>query len=396
MSQPTLPSYPLSALVPADLSVAGPEEMQNALLSSAILRSAEDAIFSTTLQGVVTSWNPAAARLFGYTVEQMIGKHTSLPFFPDRLKERGTLLDQLKRGEPIPPFASTQLDREGKAVSVLLTLFPIRNESEESVGLGVIARKQPQSLPDPASETTPREAASVSSDSATIHALLMETNAELVLQFQRANAQSEELAAQKAKLERANQRLEELNARLSGLANTDGLTGLKNHRTFQERLLEEVQRAQRYRSPLSLLMLDVDRFKIYNDAFGHPAGDGILRKIAESLQTTARTTDMVARYGGDEFAVILPETDQDQARIAAERFRAAIEIASWPEWAVTVSVGVSTHTRTATDALSLIEEADAALYQSKRIGRNCVTHFLDSLAAASESAPADITPTVNE
>jgi len=203
---------------------------------------------------------------------------------------------------------------------------------------------------------------------------LAEANAHLMLQIQRASVQSEQLESQKAELERANRRLEELNTQLEALATTDGLTGLKNHRAFQERLLEEVRRAARYGSALSILMVDVDRFKIYNDAFGHPAGDAILRKIADVMQAATRSTDMVARYGGEEFAVILPETDREQARTAAERFRAAIESASWPVWAVTASFGAATLAPSAEDAVALIAQADAALYQSKRIGRNCITH----------------------
>lgn len=174
---------------------------------------------------------------------------------------------------------------------------------------------------------------------------------------------------------------EALNARLQTLATTDGLTGLYNHRAFQEILQEEVLRSQRYNAPLSLLFLDVDDFKRYNDAFGHPAGDGILRRVGEVLQATARTNDLVARYGGEEFAVILIETDAVSASIAAERFRAAIERAMWQESQITVSVGVATLSLPARDSITLIAEADTALYHSKSHGRNCVTHIADIHAA---------------
>jgi len=395
MSNPTSPSSQISA--PAVHSILGVnwEGMPEERLSAAILRDSEDAIFSTTLQGVVTSWNPAATRLFGYSAEQMLGNYTTLPFFPDHLREKETLLAHLKQGDRIEPFRSTQLDREGKPVLVELTLFSIRNSDSDIIGIGMIARKWAENAPSAAPDP---ETLSSLSDAQAITERLAEANAHLTMQIEVANAQSEQLERQKAELERANRQLAELNTRLEALATTDGLTGLKNHRTFQERLQEEVRRAVRYDSPLSILMLDVDRFKTYNDAFGHPAGDAILRKLAEVLQAKARTTDLVARYGGEEFAVILPETDREHARTAAERFRGAIESASWPEWAVTASFGVATLSRTAGDAVALIAQADAALYQSKRIGRNCVTHAMDSMAIPSfgEALPEEPAPVMQQ
>jgi diguanylate cyclase (GGDEF)-like protein/PAS domain S-box-containing protein len=389
MSIHTSQSYQTSAPDPAARNGVELEGMRDVRLSAAILRASEDAIFATTLQGIVTSWNPAAERLFGYSAENMLGSFTTLPFFPDRLKERDALLDLLKQGEPIEPFYSTQLDREGKEIPVMMSLFPVRDAENEIIGIGTIARRTAGSRQITALAGQEMARPSSLSDAHAMSERLAEANAHLRDQIRLANEQSDQLAAQKAELERANRQLEELNVRLEALATTDGLTGLKNHRTFQERLLEEVRRAVRYGAPLSILMLDVDRFKTYNDAFGHPAGDAILRKIAEVIKTTARTTDVVARYGGEEFAVILPETDREQARIAAERFRAAIEATPWPEWAVTASFGVATLARTASDSVALIAQADAALYQSKRIGRNCVTHAFDSMSfpVNSESSP---------
>ncbi len=168
-----------------------------------------------------------------------------------------------------------------------------------------------------------------------------------------------------------------LNVRLRDLATTDGLTGLKNYRAFHERLGEEVERALRYAAPLSVLILDVDEFKAYNDAYGHPTGDRALRQIAELLRTRARASDLVARYGGEEFAVILPEADSHAAARVAERFRAAIEAADWPARPLTVSVGVATLSAVGMSAFeptTLIVQADEALYRSKAGGRNRVTH----------------------
>ncbi len=102
--------------------------------------------------------------------------------------------------------------------------------------------------------------------------------------------------------------MREANAQLAALAVTDGLTGLKNHRAFKERLAEEFHRAARYQLPFALLLLDVDHFKTYNDAFGHPAGDDVLRRVGVLLRENVRDTDFAARYGGEEVVVLLPFT----------------------------------------------------------------------------------------
>lgn len=175
-------------------------------------------------------------------------------------------------------------------------------------------------------------------------------------------------------LEFQKSQLEETNQELETLATTDGLTGLKNRRTFGAELAEEHARAIRYRQPLSLLLLDVDHFKQYNDAHGHPAGDAVLRRVAEELSRTARDTDMAARYGGEEFAVILPFTDEAGSLAIAERVRAAIAGGGWELPPVTVSIGVGTLSLDTPTPDSLIACADSALYQSKEAGRNRVTH----------------------
>lgn len=166
----------------------------------------------------------------------------------------------------------------------------------------------------------------------------------------------------------------EANARLEALATTDGLTGLKNHRSFQECARREFTRSRRYHTPLSILLLDVDRFKEFNDAYGHPEGDLVLQRIARSLLATARSTDLVARYGGEEFAVVMPNTDGVGALTLAERFRVAITTLRWERRPVTTSVGVATLTPAMTSVKLLIAAADRALYRSKTDGRNRVTH----------------------
>jgi len=177
-------------------------------------------------------------------------------------------------------------------------------------------------------------------------------------------------------------KLEEANAKLEALAGTDALTGVTNRRGFEEHLARELDRAARRQSPLSLLLLDVDWFKNYNDEFGHLAGDEVLRRLALLLRSQARSTDIVARFGGEEFAVILPDTLGEGSQVLAERFREIIEHAPWPGRSVTASFGVSTWIPTLSprDAYTLVHDADRALYASKSGGRNRTTHA-DALVA---------------
>lgn len=159
------------------------------------------------------------------------------------------------------------------------------------------------------------------------------------------------------------------------LANTDGLTGLYNHRHLQERLSDEIQRAERYGRPLSLIMADLDHFKRFNDAFGHPRGDEVLIAVAGALRKLSRSTDVVARYGGEEFTLILPETSLDQAKAVADRAREcveALELGSERGGSrITLSLGVAAHHLGASKE-ELLTQADEALYRAKRAGRNRV------------------------
>lgn len=171
--------------------------------------------------------------------------------------------------------------------------------------------------------------------------------------------------------------LQEANARLTQLAVTDGLTGVNNHRRFQEAIHAEILRAERHQRPMGVLMLDVDFFKRVNDAMGHPAGDELLRRLAAVLGLELRQTDLIARYGGEEFAVLLPETTKSEAMQVAERMREAVEVkinsgtTTWPQ-KITVSVGVATFPEDGKTAEAVLSAADQALYVAKRAGRNRV------------------------
>lgn len=180
-----------------------------------------------------------------------------------------------------------------------------------------------------------------------------------------------------SQLEDYQRRLELTNARLRTLSVTDDLTGLNNRFAFEEELRNELDRAAHDKTPLSLLLLDADHFKSYNDEFGHPAGDDALRIIAGYLKKSMRTTDFVARIGGEEFVIILPGTVTESACVLAERCRRSMESATWPNRPITVSIGIASLEGRNIDADTLISEADQALYHSKSHGRNRITHAKD-------------------
>ncbi len=189
-------------------------------------------------------------------------------------------------------------------------------------------------------------------------------NEELQMLYQQLQTAHQELA-------QLNQELTEANQLLAQAAVTDGLTGLKNHRAFQESLNSLVQMAERHKQPLSLIMLDIDHFKEFNDRFGHPAGDELLRQVAEVLRQSGRAYDVAARYGGEEFALLLPNTTLEQAVQVAERLRSQISAIQNPYAPVSASLGVASY-RFGTAPATLLYEADAALYRAKRNGRNRV------------------------
>jgi diguanylate cyclase (GGDEF)-like protein len=167
--------------------------------------------------------------------------------------------------------------------------------------------------------------------------------------------------------------------KLEQLATRDGLTGLANRRCFDDTLLAEWARAMRQAQPLSLLMVDVDNFKAYNDANGHLGGDECLKRIAGAVSSEMRANDLVARYGGEEFAVILPNQSLKGAAIVAERIRSRVERLQVPDrnaasGHVTVSIGAATALASAdSNPSQLVAIADAALYRAKHMGRNRIS-----------------------
>jgi len=188
-----------------------------------------------------------------------------------------------------------------------------------------------------------------------------------------------ELAVKNADLESANRHLHDQ-------AITDALTGLYNRRHFQDNLDKEMRRCERDERPLSLLLLDLDHFKQYNDRWGHTQGDEELRRVSAQVTKSVRTTDMAFRYGGEEFAVLLPSCSKEQAAEVAEKIRTAVGAHGHRAGVLgrtTVSIGVATFPQDGQAARSLVDTADGALYAAKAAGRDRV-----SLAGA-PAPPAD-------
>ena len=172
-----------------------------------------------------------------------------------------------------------------------------------------------------------------------------------------------------------------LYARIEELAITDSLTGLFLRRYFQERLKEEVHRYKKFKLKFVFLMLDLDHFKSYNDRYGHLVGDVVLSTVARIIKDNVRQIDIVERYGGEEFSIILPNTDKQEAEYVSSRLRQAVEkehIHAYDEdLQITVSIGGSLFPQDAKDAQLLIEKADQALYRAKQTGRNRVSFWGD-------------------
>ena len=173
--------------------------------------------------------------------------------------------------------------------------------------------------------------------------------------------------------------LKKANEKLKHLTITDSLTGLYNRRYLMRRLHSEFARSKRYHTPLSVLMIDVDHFKQLNDTYGHPGGDYILKEISDLVSSRARGHDVVARYGGEELTLILPQTKADAAHMLAETLRQkichhAFQLPDHPDtFQTTISIGIACYPLIdVSDHETLLEQADQALYRAKSAGRNCV------------------------
>ncbi|PWW43316.1 MULTISPECIES: sensor domain-containing diguanylate cyclase [Paenibacillus] len=202
---------------------------------------------------------------------------------------------------------------------------------------------------------------------------IMNTKTKLQELYQATNEANKELERLHEEYKVKQQALIKVNDQLETMASTDLLTGLKNRRFFQDKMLENLALFRENQHVFSLLVVDIDHFKNINDTYGHPIGDLVLGNLAGLLQSVSRSTDVVARYGGEEFVIILADCDREQAAATAERYRSQVASADWGEYNITVSIGAATVSQEDTDQ-SLFQKADKALYASKTGGRNRVTH----------------------
>jgi diguanylate cyclase (GGDEF)-like protein/PAS domain S-box-containing protein len=191
-------------------------------------------------------------------------------------------------------------------------------------------------------------------------------------------AVNEDITARKE----AQEKIQQLNAELERMAMTDYLTNVYNLRYFMQRGIEEFKRVRRSsRHSLAILMIDIDKFKNVNDTYGHEAGDLLLKQIAARLKTNLREVDILGRIGGEEFAILLPDTSLKKASISAERVRKVIQNKTFQTTGaaltITVSIGVAAFNHNAMDIHSVLKNADIALYEAKSSGRNCVKLYED-------------------
>lgn len=278
----------------------------------ALVASSNDAIVAKTLQGVVTSWNAAAERIFGWRADEMLGQSIRRLYPPEREGEEDEILERVRRGEWVQHFDTERLRADGRRIAVSVTISPLFDDSQRIVGASMIAR---------------------------------------------------DISRQKA-----------LEAELRALAFHDALTQLPNRRLFLDRLRHAQEASRRSQSHGGVLFVDLDHFKHLNDTHGHAVGDLMLREVARRLRTAVREHDTVARLGGDEFVVLCEQLGRDRrvaeaalqqmadklGRALTEDFRLGRI-----EWPYGGSIGLRLFFGTEEDPQALLQDADQAMYVDK-------------------------------
>lgn len=323
----------LSAIQRGEVALKNKEQQLQALFDTVV-----DAIITINDQGIIQSVNPATERLFGYERKELIGQNVKILMPSPFRDEHDSYID-----------------------NYLTTANPkVIGTGREVTALTKDGRQFPAEL-----------AVSVMR----IHGRIMFTG--LIRDV------SERVKLRET-MQQINQELFTANLSLKQRAITDGLTGVANRRHFDETLTAEIRRCSRHREVMSLLLLDVDHFKKYNDHYGHAMGDEALKTVAQVMQDTfKRSGDLCARYGGEEFAVILPQVGEQEVLTLAEKLRQAIWLRQIPHQAsdtadrLTVSIGAGVYVPSSDAPIKpshLINTADEALYEAKAAGRNQVAH----------------------
>lgn len=280
----------------------------------------------------------------------------------------------------LPPFL--RLDGMEIVVFDRVTLYGTWNASSDQISIEGVENANESKLPSWA-KGQPTRTITQTFDSVIVP-VLTDDSVIALLRLKRSHAPftADELRFLEAVVNQTALALEraKLIAFLENLSITDALTGIANRRHFEWRLSEEVERARRYKYPLSALMLDLDHFKQINDTYGHQVGDTVLQQVAQRLKHSLRRTDFLARYGGEEFVILAPQTPSERALVLAERIRQVIAKSPIPvadnlQIHITVSVGVAVFPDHAQNEIGLVRAADAALYKAKQLGRNRVCVF---------------------
>lgn len=294
----------------------------------AVVESSHDAIVGKDLDGFVTSWNNGATRLYGYSEAEMRGKSVSELVPPGHEDETSEILRRVRSGERVDDYETVRARKDGTQVDVSLTVSPICDADGSVVGAATIAR-----------------------------------DISVRLRYQE---------------------------QLRFLAEHDALTGTRNRRRFERDVSEQVGRARRYGEQAALLIIDVDGFKRINDFHGHKAGDRALKEVGAALRRRLRETDVIARIGGDEFAVLLPYAGEVQGETVAEDLRrvigeSSIDVGDGPRVFLAVSIGVALIDRDTSSDEEVFAQADLAMYADKEASEKVL---LDPWSSSPAPPPA--------
>ncbi|TCM95677.1 PAS domain S-box-containing protein/diguanylate cyclase (GGDEF)-like protein [Paenibacillus sp. BK033] len=319
-----------------------------------LLNEAPCGYFSITDKGLIQSVNQTLLTMLGYDREELLERHIeSTMSVANKMFFHTYFYPYIQLYGQVNEMYFSFRSKDGKDLPVLLN--GIRRNRDGKAVIDCVAlemRKRIEHEKD-----------------------IMKTKRQLEILYQETNEANHRLELLHAQYEKKQRELMELNERLETLASTDPLTGLKNRRFFQEQLLSHTELSKGAGNVLSLCIIDIDRFKSINDTYGHPVGDLVLTRLAQLLQEQSPEEAVVARFGGEEFVILLPGLDRDRALAAAERYRAATETTPLGDLRITISIGAATFAAEEESELSLLQQADQALYLSKNNGRNRVTHY---------------------